>query len=134
MQHDILVHMTPLALALILCDNDRSNLTTLTDRQPQSKEDIDNHKNIPSLPTGSTVAVQQEESRLQIHGPIIHKCLLFYCHFASLIQCLLSSCTLVVVSCVESWYGCLFPFCPLLFIFPWSVCAYVTMQTGLQVY
>ena len=34
-------------------------------------EDIDNYKNIPFLPTGSTVAVQWEDGRLWMHGTII---------------------------------------------------------------
>ena len=58
----------------ILCDDDESSLTGLMIRQPQLNDDIDTHKNIPFIPTRSTVAVQKEGSRLWMHGTIVwHK-------------------------------------------------------------
>ena len=46
---------------LVLCDNDKINLSVLVDRQTNSNEDIGTHKNIPFLPAGSMVAVQWED-------------------------------------------------------------------------
>ena len=56
---------------LVLYDNDESNPTVLIYRHPQSNEATYTHKNIPSLPTGSTAVVQQEDGQLWMHGTII---------------------------------------------------------------
>ena len=45
----------------MVCDDDESNHTVLTNRQPFSNKDTDTQRNISFLPTGSTVVVQQED-------------------------------------------------------------------------
>ena len=55
----------------MLCGNGESSFIVLRDRQPKSDEDIDTHKNIPFLQTGSTVAVEMEDGRPWTHGTII---------------------------------------------------------------
>ena len=47
----------------LLCDHDECNLIVLIGQQSKSNEDIDTFKNIPFLPTGSTVVVQWEDGR-----------------------------------------------------------------------
>ena len=43
----------------------------LIKKQPHLNKDIYTHKNIPFLPTGSTVAVQEEDDGLWKHGTIV---------------------------------------------------------------
>ena len=44
-------------------DNDKSNYSSLINRQPPRSQDVDT-KNIPFLPTGSAVAVKKEDRAL----------------------------------------------------------------------
>ena len=55
----------------VLHNNDEINLIVLFKIQPQASQDRDTHKNIPFLPTGSTVAVQTGDVKSYMHGVII---------------------------------------------------------------
>ena len=48
-----------------------SNNTSLLERQCQASQDIDTCKNIPFLPTGSTVVVKREDGEPWMHGTIM---------------------------------------------------------------
>ena len=52
-------------------DNDDNNHSALINRQCQTHADIDTHTNIPFLPKGSTVGLQQEERGPWMHGTVV---------------------------------------------------------------
>ena len=58
-----------------MCNNDESNHAEVINRWCQINEDIDTHRNIPFLPTGSSVAVKWEDAGPWTHGTVVDKSL-----------------------------------------------------------
>ena len=56
---------------VMLCDNDERNFIMFLGEQSQANQDINTCKNIPFLPTGSTVAVQGGDGGPWANGIII---------------------------------------------------------------
>ena len=54
----------------ILYNNDDNNFTSLINRQHQVNEDINTHKNIPFISTGTNVVLKQEDGRPWMHRTV----------------------------------------------------------------